>query len=176
EVLDLHRRLLPHLLGHDATMAVTWVGFVAEQAGAFAAFDHLHQGGELILSFLGLEVLQVDAAHFLMAAGSRGGAPVCWRAQAAKLEIVDPGFSKACRQRILRESGSAGARDRPDVDEDLYAGALQRLDEVANGGALVADGRQGSFHGARPFPRLRRVVRLRSLKHDWAAQVAAAQG
>ena len=67
------------------------------------------------------------------------------RAQAAQVEVVDPGAPQVGGERGLGEPRTARAGHRPHVDQQFDAGVGDRLEEAGDRRTLVADGSDGVY-------------------------------
>jgi hypothetical protein len=106
-----------------------------------AAFARERRGlGQRELALRFDQVRLIDAAHGLGVAATRGFASEFRCAQRLHVNVADAGFRQACGEHVLGEARTAGIGDLAHVHERFHFRGFQRLNEIRNTDAFVADG------------------------------------
>lgn len=120
-------------------MAVRGIGLEAQNANPPVRTQQIGERRQLLLCGLGGQVREKDVAHLGMSAGACRRAPIDGRPESAEVQVVDADAAEVRGEGRLREAGAARHRDGADVDEELDVGGRERVEKVADRGALIAD-------------------------------------
>ena len=162
---DFDRHELRELRRDDVAVTVLGIRLEAQQAHAPASAHDLREIGEGGLRVGRRHVREKDRAHLRVLSRARGGASIGGRAERAEVQISDTDLFDTRGELRLREARPSRARDRANVDEQLYTGLLERTQKAIGRGTLISDRARASARAADAVLRRGSRVRRRGERH-----------